>query len=270
MNIFKLLIQNFGFNALRTLGLYQYLILLKSLIHTAMHIIKDKNLDTLDEYFSNKIKILKVSFNGYKFKIDLKTSDNIANEGSFTFGLIRELYIKNCYFKFYNIKNKEIENVIELGGNRGVFSLLAANFAKNIICVEPQIIYKKILDHNLNINNFQNVKLINKFVGKDLNSEFTSESISFKRILEEEKIKIVDFLKIDIEGSEFELFDIDSLKKIKYLAMEVHPDYGSLDFLCKQLIDAGFHIKLTSMNFEILKKLDTKNLVYLYGENTNL
>ena len=47
-----------------------------------------------------------------KFKIDLKTSDKIANEGSFTFGLIRELYIKNCYFKFYNIKNKEIENVM--------------------------------------------------------------------------------------------------------------------------------------------------------------
>ena len=270
MNLFKLIFQNFGFNALRTLGLKQYLYLIESFFQTISSIIKKKNLDILDEHFSNKIGILNVNFKGHRFKIDLKTSYNLANEGSFTFGLVRELYIKNCYFIYFDFKKKDIKNVVDLGGNRGVFSLLAANLAQNIIYVEPQIKYKKILEHNLRLNNFHNVTLINKFVGKNLNLEFDCDYISVKNILKNENINVIDFLKIDIEGSEFELFDTELLNKIKYIAMEIHPEYGTLEFLCKQFIEAGFKIKLTTMNFSVLKNLQTKNLIYLYGENRNI
>mgnify|MGYP000438172974 CR=1 FL=1 len=65
MNLFKLIFQNFGFNALRTLGLKQYLYLIESFFQTISSIIKKKNLDILDEHFSNKIGILNVNFKDF-------------------------------------------------------------------------------------------------------------------------------------------------------------------------------------------------------------
>ena len=58
--------------------------------------------------------------------------------------------------------------------------------------------------------------------------------------------EMVHLLKMDIEGSEFGLFEDnpDWLNKILHIAMEVHPEFGDVSSLCEQIKRAGFRCKL--------------------------
>jgi hypothetical protein len=60
----------------------------------------------------------------------------------------------------------------------------------------------------------------------------------------------VDFLKVDIEGFEFDLFsgDIGWVRNVEKIAMEVHPDYGDVSALKSTLEKAGFRVWLLDGN----------------------
>ena len=271
MKIIRILWQNLGWNALKLLRTKQYIILLTSFFYKLPEIIKIRNLDPLDSFFTEHNKILLVYFRDKKFKIDLEKCDDLSNEGSFTFGLVRELYIKNCYLKYLNPKLDKFDTVIDLGGNRGIFSLLACNFAKNVIMVEPQTKYKKVISHNLGLNNFTNLTFVNKFIGGK--SSLSADNIphtTLNEILNEFKLNQVDFLKIDIEGAEFDLFSDQDLYKIKCIAMELHPNFGSIKKIEEKLNYNGFETILTNMDFTVSNNYQTNELMYLYGNNKQL
>lgn len=56
----------------------------------------------------------------------------------------------------------------------------------------------------------------------------------------------IDVLKIDIEGAEFVIFadnaDTDWLQKVRFLAIEIHPDAGDVLVIKKKLREFGFTI----------------------------
>jgi hypothetical protein len=54
----------------------------------------------------------------------------------------------------------------------------------------------------------------------------------------------VDFLKMDIEGSEFALFEDHEawLPRVKAMSMEIHLDYGSVDGVLQLLRNNGFEV----------------------------
>lgn len=70
--------------------------------------------------------------------------------------------------------------------------------------------------------------------------------ISFHQLMERHLLDEIDVLKIDIEGAEFVLFadnaDTDWLQKVRFLAIEIHPDAGDVLVIKKKLREFGFTI----------------------------
>jgi hypothetical protein len=268
LDLTTVLWQNLGYNALRVLGIRQYFTLIYSFVVKISPIIKNGNLNPLDELFSKLNPIVKIKFRTYNFKVDLKTTDELSAEGSYTFGLIRELYIKNCYLKFYGGDISKITTVVDLGGNRGVFSLLACNFAQTVVMVEPQPKYEKIVRHNLALNNFSNLKFIGKYIGQNGSLDARQfDKTNLSSLIKDASIEEITFLKVDIEGAEFNLFSNPELQKIRYVAMEIHPQFGDTAGLIDRLQANGFQTKLTKMNFRITNASEKEELMYLYGTN---
>jgi len=76
----------------------------------------------------------------------------------------------------------------------------------------------------------------------------------------------IDFVKIDIEGSEFALFNNPSwLKNIKYLSMEVHPEYGDVGQIENTLTSFGFSYILADSLFMPIKSDELKISGFLYA-----
>jgi FkbM family methyltransferase len=171
--------------------------------------------------------------NGTKVQIRENTSDD---------KLIKEVFDT----ELYNIKKLDVGNspiILDLGSHIGLFSVRAKQYYPNatIHCYE---ISKENYDMSLdNLKTFKNVNINNKAVignhiykyyykdpkytgGITLNdSEGSSEFdyININDILD--KFDKIDIMKIDVEGSEYNIFESitdENLKKIKYILMECH------------------------------------------------
>lgn len=161
------------------------------------------------------------------------------------FGYAAEIYIRKCYFlpKNFRIGSKDV--VMDLGAAMGVFTVLASLIADKVLAVELLERNIEELNKNLELNQQKNkVSVISGAVG--YNSGWLSKNLkefgNFRRlemnsIFEDFKVEKIDFLKIDIEGSEFDLFsrDIDWLDRVEKIAMEVHPEFGDVNNLVEIL-----------------------------------
>jgi FkbM family methyltransferase len=151
--------------------------------------------------------------------------------GSF-FMILDEIFNKNIYGKFIHINKGDI--VVDAGAHFGLFTVMASKIVGDegkVIAIEPEPENLKILKKNIKLNNLKNVITINKGIWsskKDLkmnkgqynrshtfvedHPEKTSEGLvlqvdTLDDILKELNIKTVDFIKMDIEGSEVEALD---------------------------------------------------------------
>lgn len=174
---------------------------------------------------------------------------------------------------YYKNISKNIHNnfiVIDIGANIGAFTILAAKIAEKVFSFEPEKENFKLLKKNIKLNRIKNVCLFNYAVFgnekekelfiKDnesgrcsfyLNSDKTQKVkvISLKKIFEENSISFCNFLKIDTEGSEYEILKNlppSYFKKIGIIALEFH-DYIKNNEL-KNIIDL-----LTKNNFNVEK-----------------
>ena len=70
------------------------------------------------------------------------------------------------------------------------------------------------------------------------------KAIYLNSILKDNKLNTFDLLKIDIEGSEFKIFNKDSdisfLDFTKSIAIEIHSEFGNEDELIKIISNKGF------------------------------
>ena len=148
---------------------------------------------------------------------------NITMRG-IDFGLYSEIYLKNGYSQELLAEGM---NIIDIGANVGVYTVLAAEkVGKNgrVVAVEPEPKNYKQLLGNIKLNNFQNV--ISKNIAMTnhegteklyLFSSLASHSLIFPedknsyievpvktidKLLEELDIKKIDIIKIDAEGAE--------------------------------------------------------------------
>jgi FkbM family methyltransferase len=122
-----------------------------------------------------------------------------------------------------------------------------------------------MLKQNVAVNGIDNVMLLNALVSdKDGQSKFymldsggsvregystkgkevelTSYRIS--SIMDKYDIQSVDFVKMDVEGAEFDIFkgDMAFLQHVSRLAMEVHPACGSIEDVLRLLNTSGFTV----------------------------
>jgi len=163
--------------------------------------------------------------------------------------------------------------VIDVGGHFGYFSLYANRNLQDgstVITCEPStqnisILKENFKKNNLDFNNVFEVGLGEKtesvklYGGSSYNhsvvpngSEVLGEIQLYRleELLSKCKLEKVDFLKLDCEGSEYEILlnaDVSSLKKIDTISLEFH-DRRSDGLEANQLID-----RLKESGFEILK-----------------
>lgn len=146
--------------------------------------------------------------------------------------------------------------VIDIGSNIGVFSLYAARMgAKKVYAYEPNTKAYDILLKNITCNALEKVIIPNKYAVSGADNEMVKiplnsspynqlaeknasgdyevvSTTTLDRILSENQIQLVDLLKIDCEGSEYDIFfglKNHVVSRIKDIRMEYHD--GPLDSL---------------------------------------
>jgi FkbM family methyltransferase len=246
---------------------------------------KVKNLGDIDLYF-----YLNDEFQGKQRLYYPGGMDLIVNDKKYTLDYLDgydyptfwEIFVNGDYEKEPSCVIEKGDVVLDIGANKGFFTLNALQKgASKVYSVEPvkhsyeQI--KKLL------NDFPNVEPINNAIGEtngtismfvDSDASATNcvttygdmfgresnkvdvESININTLIEQIDSKI-NYMKVDCEGSEFELFKTiteQNLKNIDKLVIETHGDE----------IDAFVHKTLTNNNFRVHKH---NNILYAINEN---
>ena len=192
----------------------------------------------------------------------------IPDYASFQF-MYKEIF-ENEIYKFKTSVDKPY--IIDGGANIGLASIYFKNLypSSEIVAFEPDPEIFKILKNNIDVFNFSNIELINKGLwnqnktmtfkseGADagLIAEIDQSNPGITREIEVTSLreylnKPVDFLKLDIEGSEtMVLIDIQNeLRYVKRIFIEYHSFVGqkqALDIITKILIENNFRIYVSS------------------------
>lgn len=154
---------------------------------------------------------------------------------------------------------------VEIGGHIGIFSVLASKLGASVYVYEPIKANYKLLKENIELNDAK-VKAYNRAVTKDgrdvhlsahrnvkntggyhldVKGDITAKSISIHDILD--RFEAIDTLKLDCEGSEYEIiYNItkEEFKKIRRIVLEAHEGYSDALDLYDYLITKGFQCKL--------------------------
>ena len=154
-----------------------------------------------------------------------------------SFGLAREIYGRRSYFAPPGFFFRPTDVVVDLGAHVGTFTVLACRFAARVVAVEPDASRVAELRRNLERNDCADRAAV---------EQATIPALPMSELLRHHRLDAVDFLKIDIEGSEFELFrgELDWLARVRRIAMEVHPDAGAPHELAATLTASGFSVRL--------------------------
>lgn len=212
-------------------------------------------------------------------------------------------------FKILEDNISQTDIIVDIGAWIGPISLYLANKVKQCYAFEPDPTAYLVLKENLklNTNNIKNVKIFNKAITADGNdidlfSRFSfgdsgssilervkstnimikAKSRSFSSFVISEKIKQLDFIKIDIEGGEF--FILPSMKKeIQYFkpTMLVSFHYNALvEYYFKKILPLGIirriyrflnlkfiHKRAKSKMIETVESLECNNIT---DQNGNL
>lgn len=239
----------------------------------------------------------------YNFPISYPNNNNrhtVVNDNLFLFDggknasmyTIAEVFYDKIYDTDY-VKVVKDDIVVDLGANIGVFSVYAQNHhPKFIYSIEPSLETFKLLTKNT--SQFPNIKCINAAItdidGESYISEIPKESaINFLRenienithdpskkvkftkvqtfnintLIQDNNIPKIDYLKVDIEGGELDLFK--SINKtylannIKKIAIEYHTNE-----IKNQIISILEKYDFTIENSEIKNKNITCGMLYAY------
>lgn len=216
---------------------------------------------------------------------DVRTQFRVLGEtielpGS-AFGGAREMYCKKVYFAEQPVTLRPTDVVVDLGANQGLFTLLAALKCRRVVAVEAQQGFAREIARNLRAHHVQDrvaieIALVGSGAGLFSDPEALRAASHFDRelpptmtmpeLMRAHQLDSIDFLKIDIEGSEFSLLrDAGSwLSRVDRLAMEVHAAYGSPVQLCRELSRAGYTVRYRSSALEPSPPTDRDGYIYAY------
>jgi len=188
----------------------------------------------------NKNELLRVKLKGYKHPIFLRnnTSDIIA---------FNQVIFKQEYEIIKYKIHYQPETIIDCGANIGLTSIFFATLYPNakIIAVEPEIenfhlllknthSYPNIICLNSGIwNRNTNLEVINSDLGNwaftvnevNYDGPNTIKAITIDSIMENYNLSKIDLLKLDIEGTEKEIFEHNYdlwLSRTKFIIAELH------------------------------------------------
>ncbi len=127
-------------------------------------IARARDLHVLDEMMGRVAK--KFHYRGTEVAFDCGFCDEHIRDGSFAFGIAREIYIRDCYFKFHAPETfTNARTILDLGANRGAFSSLMAAQADFVLSVEATEAFVPVLHHNMQSNGCRRYAIETVFVG---------------------------------------------------------------------------------------------------------
>ena len=210
-----------------------------------------------------------ISKNGISYRIRKKSTDFLVFE---------QVILNQEYKPFLELikkysQNKRL-NLVDAGSNVGFASLYLNEHLNinRIVSIEPSKENIKNLKENFHSNSITNIHIYEtglwekktrlkldtnfrdgrewslRLVETNENDPDGFDCISIENIFNDEKIEIIDILKIDIEGGEKEVFkafekDNSILSKIKFIAIEIHDEVADRVKINTQLLNAGFEIE---------------------------
>jgi len=178
--------------------------------------------------------------------------------GGSLFGQVRELYGRDVYFAGPGFSVTPGDVVVDLGANAGIFAVLAAKLGGSVVAVEALPPLR--LARNLQANGCADRVLVvhgllgarigllherpdTALVGPGVEGRRSlGPSVTMQDLVETHRLDRIDFLKVDIEGTEFELLRRDELwlGRVRRIAADVHLEFGRAEELQDELEAAGF------------------------------
>ena len=158
----------------------------------------------------------------------------------------------NCSSQVASGFARNPRHAVDLGMNVGCFSVYASPFFENVYAYEACSVTHEIAKENLKTHNIKNVKSYNLAAHATSDQELeiykhssnlsgdtslinsdqhtgdaleTVTTISLEDIYKHNEIDYIDYLKVDIEGSEYNFLMNKDLSKINYMVMEEHSGY---------------------------------------------
>jgi hypothetical protein len=239
----------------RTLDLENFALLLKETALNAHSVLSSKKLTVVDAAMSRDMT---VRFANSRLEVPIRRMDQIlaAHRDSPSFGTVREMYARDCYLKHLRLKTP-LRAVLDLGANRGMFSLLAMVHlgAEVVVGVEPSSVYGPVFELLAEANHcaIQRMPRYSKFISSPSIERGDRERyVSISTIIREQSIDRFSLVKVDIEGGEKDLFaEPDWLRSVDNLTMELHPGFaGDLSLIPAALERYGFSFRLSHQDGE--------------------
>lgn len=191
-------------------------------------------------------------------------------DSSYIPNILREIYLDKVYAKYFD--GKKDLNIVDAGANIGLFSQFASQYAKKVVSIEPSSRTMALFKHMLDFNKITNVVPIAGAISNEdgemnfyhngnttMNSlkqeveDGTQEvekvrTLTFGTLMAENKLDKIDFLKLDIEGSEVDVVCSPSFARvaplIDSLVVEYHVWSGrNPQQLVNALRDYGFKVE---------------------------
>jgi FkbM family methyltransferase len=194
-------------------------------------------------------------------------------EKNFIANILKEIYLDKTYDRF--LAGKKDLVIFDLGANIGLFSLYSLKFAKKIVAVEPSSLIFKDLEENTKeypqITRVQaavgskngSLELFGSDVNLTMFSSYktnvhsekseTVKQMNLSTIMDLTETKHIDFMKMDIEGSEFSVLASDDFlkvsKKIDVIMGEIHSWTGrNPNQVLVSLEECGYQVKILSQS----------------------
>jgi FkbM family methyltransferase len=175
-------------------------------------------------------------------------------------------FFNDTYF-LQNFKIKDDDVVYDLGANIGAFSIACSNYnVKKIYAFEPHPEIYGCLNYNLNRYG-KNCTTFNNAISDDFKTvrfgssdstvassikddgAFEVESINLEKFVYKNNLDFPTYLKLDIEGAEYDFFENTSdefIKNVHSIFFEFHNNNGSnLSKIINRLVNLGYKINHT-------------------------
>lgn len=200
-------------------------------------------------------KIKKKGF--FKLNLGKKTFFVAKNSASSTIDTYIEIFKQKGHLSVENFSGKDAKIIVDLGANEGYYTIAIKenNPDAKVIAVEPISSTFSILKKNIKANKLKNIYLFkgaigskNKFVefemypgvsvigAKDISMQkrpwvkcerikkVKVKQITLEKLCKKMKIREIDILKLDVEGSEYEILNSSKcvLRNTKRIVLEWH------------------------------------------------
>jgi len=191
--------------------------------------------------------------------------------------VIKEIFDKNDYEYYFEVEENDI--VVDIGATIGEFTYkILERKPKHCYVVEPLPVFFDAMKNNLQGYqvSFTNAAITNdKYCSIEWDGrDSIVNTLTFNEFITQNRLNKIDFLKIDCEGGEYDIFikeNIGFLKTVPKIVCELHLENGVFKEKFRNFRDnilPNFkNIKFMSYDFcEIMWDLHNEHFIEYYGE----